>query len=89
MKGITIQHLSLEQYNEKWIRRLEEEASDTSQIKLRVLYYDELNFANGITPLEPIDETVFDLMIAPKECESNVLSAPSMSGTQPMKITVG
>ena len=80
MKGIKLLKQSSEGYELFWLKKLEKISNDNSQVRLRVQYYDQFDFANRVIPIKPLDQTEFNLMIAPKECLKNLLQAPSNVG---------
>ena len=61
MTGITVKPLTDEEYYEKWVKLLSLSYPDSSTVALKVLYYDELDYANQVEDLSPIAETIFTL----------------------------
>lgn len=56
MIGIAIKAPSIDEYVDKWLSSLSSLSQDSSFVDLRVLYYDEISFANNRAAdvLEPI-----------------------------------
>ena len=89
MKGIKLLKQSSEGYELFWLKKLEKISNDNSQVRLRVQYYDQFDFANRVIPIKPLDQSEFNLMIAPKECLKNLLQAPSNVGVKPVTTAIG
>ena len=73
MTGIKVLQMSPEDYQAKWLNKLKLDSIDSSQVELRVVYYDELEFANRISTMKAQSETEFNLQIAPNECQENTI----------------
>mmetsp|Transcript_7094 Transcript_7094/g.9879 ORF Transcript_7094/g.9879 Transcript_7094/m.9879 type:complete len:101 (+) Transcript_7094:1685-1987(+) len=78
MKGIKVSSLDAAAYYGKWLNHLSAMSADNSQVQLRLQYFDEIKFYNGIEGVDAFDAeelSEFKLQIAPEECQDSIIDA--------------
>ena len=79
MTGIQVHELNINQYEQSWVRKLQSLARDSSTISLRVLYYDEILFANHpfSDSMETLATKEFKVSVFPASCRDYVIQPSS------------
>ena len=74
MTGFKVRDQSQSDYFDNWVQTLQKYNTDGSQVTLKVLFYDEMQYFNQRSDLKPLTSRTFTLQILSEPCLTNQIS---------------